>query len=87
MRDDVRVITERVIARIDREYSEPDRADAYRMVAWLGEELSAWKEVSGGDRVERAALTFADGDLARLRVGTELALRDWRDLLVAVGDA
>ena len=81
------MITERVSDRIEREYSESDLTTARQMVARLGEELAMWKEVSGGDRVEWAALTLADGDLVRLRAATDLALRDWRDLLVAVGDA
>jgi hypothetical protein len=43
--------------------------------------------VTETDRVEAAALTLAAGDLNRLGDAVDLALRDWRDLLVAAGDA
>ena len=83
----VHLLTDLVVTRIEQEYSGSDRLTAHRMIERIGAELSVWKEVSGGDRVERAALTFARGDLARLRDAVELAMHDWRDLLVAVGDA
>ena len=87
LEDDQAVLTQRVLDRIDEEFSGPDRAQARDMVARMSSELSMWREVSEGDRVERAALTFAGGDLDRLRTAVDLALVDWRDLLVAVGDA
>jgi hypothetical protein len=46
-----------------------------------------WKIVSETDRVEAAALAVATGDLDHLRDAVDLALRDWRDLLVSAGDA
>ena len=81
------MMTERVLARAVSEYPASDRASARAMIERLSAELSMWHEVRGGDRVELAALTFAGGDLARLHDAVDLALRDWRDLLVAVGDA
>ena len=80
-------MTDRVRARIERDYRDSDPDAARALVQRIGAELSIWKEVSAGDRVEFAALTFAGGQLASLRDAVDLAMRDWRDLLVAVGDA
>jgi hypothetical protein len=81
------MVTERVLARIVDEYPASYRASARAMIERLGAELSMWHEVCDGDRVELAALAFAGGDVSRLHDAVDLALRDWRDLLVAVGDA
>ncbi len=81
------VVSGRVIERIERDYSGDDSRRARELIERLGAELAMWREISEGDRVERAALVFAGGDLDRLRSAVDLALRDWRDLLVAVGDA
>lgn len=76
-----------VSARIERDYHGGEETDARAALERIPSELSAWKEVGEGDRVELAALTYAHGDLTRLREAVELALHDWRDLLVTVGDA
>jgi hypothetical protein len=57
------------------------------LVERIPAELSMWKIVTETDRVEAAALAVADGDIDRLREALDLALRDWRDLLVSAGDA
>ena len=36
-------------------------------------------------RVQLAAVKYAEGDLDKLRQATELARNDWRDLLMATG--
>ena len=79
--------TERVRARIARDYTGADETVARELIEQLSSKLAIWKEVSNGDRVELAALAFARGDTSRLNDAMDLALRDWRDLLVAVGDA
>jgi hypothetical protein len=81
------VLTDRNRATVNRDYPGQAARVACDMLERLGDELSTWREVSEGDRVERAALRYAQGDLDRLNSAVELALRDWRDLLVAVGDA
>ena len=81
------MLTDRIQTRIEQEYSGPDVRVANEILERMGAELSMWSEVSGGDRIERAALTYAAGEVVRLRWAVELALTDWRDLLVAVGDA
>ena len=80
-------MSDQIARRIEREYRGAELGAARALVERVGSELSVWREVSSSDRVERAALTYAGGDLARLREAVDLALRDWRDLLVAVGDA
>ncbi len=79
------VITARITARLEHDYPRAeDRAAARALVERIPAELSVWREVSEGDRVEAAALTAATGDLAKLGEAVELALRDWRDLLLSV---
>ena len=78
------MITPRIRKRLEREYSAaPDHTAALALIERIGAELSVWREVSDGDRVEAAALTLAAGDLGKLSEAVGLALRDWRDLLVA----
>ena len=78
------MITPRIRERLEREYSAaPDHAAALGLIERIGAELSVWREVSEGDRVEAGALTLAAGDLGKLSDAVELALLDWRDLLVA----
>jgi hypothetical protein len=78
------VITPRIRERLTREYPiAEDHAAALTLVERIPAELSLWREVSTGDRVEAAALAVAAGDLEQLRSAVALALLDWRDLLVA----
>jgi hypothetical protein len=79
------VITARVRAWLASDFA--DAPDAAALVERIPAELSAWKIVTETDRVESAALTVAAGSLDRLRSAVDLALRDWRDLLVSAGDA
>lgn len=80
------MITPRITDRIAADYStDEDRAAARALIDLIPEELSFWREVTKTDRVEAAALTLAGGDLDKLRSAVELALSDWRDLLVAAG--
>ena len=69
-------------ARGDFDGEEHGRAVA--LIDQIGAELDMWKIVSQDDTVEAAALTYANGDLERLKRAVALALRDWRDLLVLV---
>lgn len=78
------MLTDRIRAAVEQDYSGHDARVARAMLGRLEAELSMWREISEGDRVERAALTYAHGDLDRLQSAVDLALRDWRDLLVAV---
>ena len=78
------MITPRIWERLEREYPAPaDLVAAGELIERIPAELAVWREVSEGDRVEAAALTVAAGDLGKLKEAVELALRDWRDLLVA----
>jgi hypothetical protein len=64
-----------------------DRVSLEDAVDRIGAELATWRIVSESDRVEGAALRYADADLQRLADAVDLALVDWRDLLVSVDDA
>ena len=80
----LKVITPRIRERLEREYPAPaDLVAARELIERIPAELAVWREVSEGDRVEAAALTVAAGDLGKLKEAVELALLDWRDLLVA----
>ncbi|MGZ6617317.1 MAG: hypothetical protein ACXVFQ_23200 [Solirubrobacteraceae bacterium] len=78
------MITPRIRDRLERDYPAlADLVAARELIERIPAELAVWREVSEGDRVEAAALTVAAEDLGKLREAVELALRDWRDLLVA----
>ena len=78
------MITPRITARVERDYTvAADRASALALIERIPAELSVWREVSEGDRVEAAALTVAAGDLDKLGDAVRLALHDWRDLLIS----
>lgn len=76
-----------VIRRIEEQFAPTEQAAAKASVARIGRDLIGWRIVVETDRIERAALAYADRDLMRLVEAVDLALVDWRDLLVAVGDA
>ena len=73
--------------RLLEDFRDAAYAPAVALVDRVHSELAVWKIVSETDRVEAAALTYAGGDLERLAEAVQLALLDWRDLLVSVGDA
>jgi hypothetical protein len=79
------VITDRVRARLASDFGASPWASG--LIDRIPAELAMWNIVTETDRVEAAALVLAAGDLERLRGAVDLALRDWRDLLVAAGDA
>ncbi len=78
-----RMLTSQIRERVNHEYPADHRAAALALLERIPAELSVWREVSEGDRVEAAALTVAAGDLGRLSDAVTLALRDWRDLLMS----
>ena len=80
------MLTARVCERIEHDYPDAEaHARARALIERIPAELSVWREVSEGDRVEAAALTVAAGDLDRLGEAVALALHDWRDLLMSAG--
>lgn len=81
------MITVRIRERLASDFAGASQAEATALVQRIPAELAAWSIVTETDRVEAAALALAEGELARLREAIDLALRDWRDLLVAAGDA
>jgi hypothetical protein len=81
------VRTARVDARLRGDFTGAAYARAVALIDRIAAELGAWSIVTETDRVEAAALEFAGADLERLDEAVRLALYDWRDLLVAAGDA
>ena len=79
--------TQRIDVRLRQDFPGASHTPAVALVDRVHSELALWNIVSETDRVEAAALTYADGDLERLAEAVKLALLDWRDLLVSVGDA
>jgi hypothetical protein len=80
------MLSERVESSLSRDYPEASRGRARALIERIPAELGMWSIVAETDRVEAAALAYASGDIDRLGEAIELALRDWRDLLVSVGD-
>ncbi len=69
-------LTQRVRARIERDFAEAGSADeVIRLVAGAGD----------SERVQAAVVLAASGRLRDLRDAVALAQIDWRDLLVNVG--
>jgi len=69
-------LTQRVRARIERDFAEAGSVDeVIRLVAGAGE----------SERVQAAIVLAASGRLSDLRDAAALAQIDWRDLLVNVG--
>lgn len=81
-------LTDRTRTRLDRLFKECDRAEAVRL---LTENCTAESMHFSADYealVERchfAALKFSGGDLEQLARAINLALTDFRDLLMATG--
>ena len=78
--------TERIDRWLRRDFPGDTGAAAEALVDRIGTELATWRIVSESDRVEAAALRYADADLQKLAEAVELALLDWRDLLVSADD-
>jgi DNA-binding IclR family transcriptional regulator len=80
------VRTWRIEQWLRRDYSVGSYELASQLLDRLTIELAAWSIVTETDRLEAAALKYAAADLRELAAAVELALLDWRDLLVSVGD-
>jgi hypothetical protein len=78
------MMSDRVRARMEHDFTAADLPGAIALLATMEIDLARWREITGTDNVEWAAVLYAEGDPARLRQAVELARRDWRDLLVAV---
>ena len=79
--------TPRIDAWLRRDFPEDSHAAAAQLVSRISIDLITWSIVSESDRVEAAALQYAQADLSKLEAAVDLALLDWRDLLVRVGAA
>ena len=69
-------VTPRLIRRIERDFPTPGiAASITALVAKVGD----------SERVQAAVVLCGQGDLARIRDARDLALADWRDVLVRAG--
>jgi hypothetical protein len=68
--------TPRLLRRIEHDFPDADSAsEVAKIVEAAGET----------ERVQAAVVLWANGDLARLRDAHDLAMADWRDVLVRSG--
>ena len=85
-RDEPIPLTARLMAKVDRDFTEADRAGAIHTLERV--DLGEWMTTDlpeGRERVLTAVLILADGDDARLRSAAQLAEVDWRDVLFDAG--
>lgn len=77
---------QRLERRLRRDFSDRGSADtALRQLAELPRRAGYDPEVFASERVQAAIVLLARGDVLRLRQAIELAIRDWRDVLMAAG--
>ncbi len=69
-------VTERLAARVRRDF--PEKGSADDLIRRLG-------ELSDSERIQSAIVLWAAGDLARFNDSVALAGIDWRDVLVRGG--
>jgi hypothetical protein len=80
------VISRRVGRRVRRDFPEPGSASGVMgLLAGLPDRAGYDRGVLSSERVQAAAVVLAAGSVARLHEAIELAMTDWRDLLVAAG--
>jgi hypothetical protein len=78
--------TTRLERRIRRGFSEPGSAHGVlQLLAKLPDRAGYDQRILNSERVQAAIVLLADGDIPRLRQALELAMTDWRDVLVAAG--
>lgn len=73
----------RLERRIQRDFPEP--GSAHGIIAALDrlpEAAGCDEVVLRSERIRAAIVLYADGDLARFRRAIQLAMTDWRDLLI-----
>lgn len=76
----------RLERRIRRDFPEPGSAHGVLgLLTDLPRRAGYDSEMFGSERVQAAAVSLADREFGRLRQALDLAVSDWRDLLVAAG--
>lgn len=73
----------RLERRIQRDFPEPGSANGIiAALDRLPEAAGYGEEVLRSERIRAAIVLYADGDLVRFRRAVQLAMTDWRDLLM-----
>jgi len=76
----------RLERRLRRDFSDPGSADtAVRELAELPRRAGYETHAFADERVQAAIVLLAQGDLLRFRRAVQLAISDWRDVLMAAG--
>ncbi|MDA8322945.1 MAG: hypothetical protein M0030_24495 [Actinomycetota bacterium] len=76
----------RLERRIARDFPEPGSAHGVlQLLAELPRHAGYDAETLASERVQTAIILLAAGDIRRLRQALDLAMSDWRDVLVAAG--
>ncbi|WP_128092308.1 hypothetical protein [Streptomyces resistomycificus] len=75
-------LTPRVKRRIARDYAEKDRKAVEEVLVELMESLEGG---GGEERIVAAAILFSHGQVDKLLTAVEVALEDWRDILMISG--
>jgi len=78
--------SERLDRRLMRDFPDPGSADsARRQLAELPRRAGSDPAAFASERIQAAIVLLANGDMFRLRQAIDLAISDWRDVLVAAG--
>lgn len=78
--------SERLERRLRRDFLDPGSADtALRQLAELPRRGGYDPAAFASERVQAAIVLLAYGDMFRLRQAIDLAISDWRDVLMAAG--
>lgn len=76
--------TTRLERRIRKDFPEPGSASGIiAALDRLPDDAGYGEEMLRSERIRAAIVLYADGDLARFRWAVQLAMMDWRDLLIA----
>ena len=79
-------MTPRLEQRIARDFPEPGSAqEIVRLLSELPDQGSYDNSYLHSERVMAGIVLFAHGDIARFQDALNLAVTDWRDLLMASG--
>ena len=76
----------RLERRVRRDFPDPGSADSVlQLLAELPSRAGYGHEALASERVQAALVLLAIGNVRRLRQEIDLAMADWRDVLVAAG--
>src|SRR5262245_27621057 len=76
----------RLERRVQRDFPDPGAAQSVlQLLAELPQRAGYDRDVLASERIQAAIVLVAGGNIGRLRREIDLAMADWRDVLVAAG--